>query len=416
MVPTPASYRPHTRTFLTGSFLNALGGGLTLPIMVVYLNQVVGLPLSIASLVLSWTALTGLFCSPVVGSIVDHVGPKVVLVAGIAIKASAMLLWTGVTSATAAFVVTSVAALGDAATWPPQATLMARMVPEHERQRFFGLQFMMLNLGLGLGGMVSSFIVDVHDRHSFARLFALDAASYGLFLCFILALRGVGGRLTPQERGSRHTGSYREVLADRRVIRLTLVAVMILTCGYASVDAGVPAMLTTVGGLDVRQLGPMWTVNTTLIVLLQLVVLRRIAGRSRTRILAVVCAVWAASWVVNGFGVSTPGATFAMACVATGVFALGETLWSPVGAALQNDIAPEHLRGRYNALGAMAWVVAGAIGPAFSGVMLQAGLVWEWIGTLVLLLGVAGGLAVRLGRDLTPQEDGRGDLLPTVGA
>lgn len=408
------SNHAHTRTFLAGALLNAVGSGLTMPIIVVYLNQVVGLPIALASLVLSWTALTGLFTAPIVGAIVDRIGPRPVLLAGIAIKAAAMLMWPDIHNATSAFLISTISAIGDASIWPPQSTMMARMVPAHHRQRFFGLQFMMLNLGLGIGGTVSSFIVSIDDPASFDRLFALDATSYAVYFCFVAVLRGTGGRLSDEERGSKHSGSYREVFADRRLRRLTTMSILLLICGYASVDAGVPAMLTTVGGLDVRQLGPMWTVNTLLIVALQLTMLSRIAGRSRTRLLAVVCMLWALSWSINGVGVTHPRATFLMACLATAVFAVGETIWSPIGAALQNDIAPEHLRGRYNAMGAVSWVVAGAIAPAYAGVMLQAGLATVWVASLVVLLGVAAALALRLRRELTAAEDGRDPGLDVV--
>jgi MFS family permease len=165
-------------------------------------------------------------------------------------------------------------------------------------------------------------------------------------------------------------------------------------------------MLTTTGGLDVNDMGPVWAVNTSLIVLLQLVVLRRISGRSRTKLLAFVCATWSLSWVINGFGVVTHTAVFAMACLSTAVFAVGETVWSPIGAALQNEIAPEHLRGRYNAVGALAWVISGSIGPLISGFMLQRNLVTEWIGMLVALLALAAVVILRMRKVLTAAEDG----------
>jgi len=48
------------------------------------------------------------------------------------------------------------------------------------------------------------------------------------------------------------------------------------------------------------------------------------------------------------------------------VFALGETMLSPVGPALVNEIAPEHLRGRYNAAAGLAWGVSGTLAPAIT--------------------------------------------------
>ncbi len=53
--------------------------------------------------------------------------------------------------------------------------------------------------------------------------------------------------------------------------------------------------------------------------------------------------------------------------VAMSTFALGETLWSPVAPALLNELAPEHLRGRYNSFQSLLWGVSGAIGPMITG-------------------------------------------------
>ncbi len=61
-------------------------------------------------------------------------------------------------------------------------------------------------------------------------------------------------------------------------------------------------------------------------------------------------------------------------CLSTLVFALGETLSGPIVPSLVNDLAPDHLRGRYNAVQSLVWGVSGALGPAFAGLLLGAGL------------------------------------------
>ena len=52
------------------------------------------------------------------------------------------------------------------------------------------------------------------------------------------------------------------------------------------------------------------------------------------------------------------------------VFALGETLQGPTQAPLVADLAPERLRGRYFALGAMSWSAGSILGPAVGGPLL----------------------------------------------
>jgi MFS family permease len=90
-------------------------------------------------------------------------------------------------------------------------------------------------------------------------------------------------------------------------------------------------------------------------------------------------------------------------------FALGETLWSPVAPALLNDLAPEHLRGRYNSFQSLLWGVSGAIGPLIAGLFfMSTELGAAWAVSLALGCLVAALLALRLRQYLTPGQDGMG--------
>ena len=91
-----------------------------------------------------------------------------------------------------------------------------------------------------------------------------------------------------------------------------------------------------------------------------------------------------------------------------GVFAIGETIWSPVLPALVNDLAPGHLRGRYNAVSSLAWNLGSVLGPVYAGMLIGSGLGSLWVAVTVAgcLLGAA--TALRLHRYLTPVQDGRG--------
>jgi MFS family permease len=151
-----------------------------------------------------------------------------------------------------------------------------------------------------------------------------------------------------------------------------------------------------------------FTVNTATIVLVQLVSLRVIAGRSRSRLLAVVATLWALSWLVLGAsGALPPTLAIVAICLSTAVFGLGETLSAPIIPSLVNDLAPAHLRGRYNAVQSLTWGISGALGPAIAGLMLGAGLTAAWLALVVTGLLVAGVMALRMRARLTPALDGR---------
>ena len=97
-------------------------------------------------------------------------------------------------------------------------------------------------------------------------------------------------------------------------------------------------------------------------------------------------------------------AAFLVAACAS-VFALGETLLQPTMPAIVNDLAPDHLRGRYNGLSAGTFQAASILGPIVAGFLIGHGLHLEY-----LLLLIAGCVLVvwlsvaRLEPQLSPED------------
>lgn len=151
--------------------------------------------------------------------------------------------------------------------------------------------------------------------------------------------------------------------------------------------------------------GPVF--DRVVIVLAQLFVIKKLQGQSRTRGLAVVGVVFAAAWFVSGIA-SVIDAASAVAVIAFGaLFALGETVLSPISPALVNALATDELRGRYNALASMVWGVSGVIAPVSAGPLLEAGLGGLWIVLVICGCLVASALALSLRRLVTAEQDGR---------
>jgi MFS family permease len=185
-------------------------------------------------------------------------------------------------------------------------------------------------------------------------------------------------------------------------------ALLLLTCGYGSMEAGIPVFMTEVTGLPVNMIGVVFAFNTFVIVVAQVWVLKRMEGRSRSRAMALTALAWAACWALLAAS-SVFGQVVATVLIIVGisVFALGETVWSPSAPSLINDLAPGHLRGRYNAAGGLVWGVAGSVGPAFAGLVLGAGLGVVWALALAVGSLAAGAVMLSLRALLSPQEDGR---------
>ncbi|HEY5185831.1 MAG TPA: MFS transporter [Actinomycetes bacterium] len=397
------------RRLLTGTALSALGNGLVLPFLVVYLHDVRGMSTSVAGLVIAWQAVIGFAIAPLAGALIDQVGPRRVVVVSPLVMAGGAAGYALVQVPWQAFTTATVLAVGGAAMWPGVSTLMARIVPEEQRQRAFGLQFMLLNLGIGLGGLISGLAVDTSRPITFERLYLVDGLTFLLYGLIVSTLRDVGGPLPATKEHEQ--GGYRDVLRDRAMLRLSAVALVLLASGYGALELGYPAFVTQVLHVAPRVIAFGFVANTLAIVLGQMFAIRLIQGRSRSRVLATVGVLWAVSWGVLGLAVpiSTQVVVVTLVLVAPVVFALGETIFQPVMPALVNELAPAHLRGRYNAMSSLVWNVAGVVGPAIAGLLLGAHLGGLWIAVVAGGCLVAGAAALRLRRALTPAQDG---LLP----
>jgi MFS family permease len=109
--------------------------------------------------------------------------------------------------------------------------------------------------------------------------------------------------------------------------------------------------------------------------------------------LALMNVLWAgAALIVLAGGSLLNGTSAALVFMtATMVFALGETLQGPTQAPLVADLAPERLRGRYFALGAMSWSAGSILGPAVGGPLLGWHPLAVWpISAAVCVLAAAG--------------------------
>jgi MFS family permease len=407
---TPATGSRDARLLLTGVAVDAFGTGLTLPFLVVYLHAVRGIPLETVGLIVAVPATVALVLLAPIGVLVDRVGPRRVAIVGLGAAASGALLLSRAETAGAAFIARIFAGIAAAAFWPANDALIAGVIASDLRQRYYGVSFALLNAGIGVGGIGGAVYVDVARPQTFATVYRADALTFLVPLVLLLIpLRHVGGPLAPaRATAAGEGGSYRVVLRDRVFRRVLILTVVSAFVGYGQVEGGWTAYANAIVRVPARTLGIAFAVNTAIIVVLQTVVLRLIDGRRRTRILMAQAALWACSWAILGTAGHVPGTPLAGPLVVGffGVFALGETLMSPVLPAIRNDVAPPALRGRYNAAAAIAFQLASIGAPAIAGLLLGANRGDAFIVMLICGCGLLALVSVRLERVLPPAANG----------
>jgi MFS family permease len=409
-VSTRTPLDPLVRRLFVGIAFSALGSGLTMPFLYVYLAEVRGIATTTVGLLFAWMGLLGFLGSPVGGTLIDRFGPRPVMVVGLTTEALGVASLTLVHNAWHALAVATFLTLGTVGLYPAATAMLTRLVPEDRREKVYGFQFMLMNAGLGVGGVVSGLLVRISDPASFQHIYLVDALSYVAYILVVLSLPRGTGALSREDAG-RAVGpqpGWGAVLRDRTLLRVVLTSMVVTTFGYAQFEAGFAAYTVGVAGIPANALGWAFGANTASIVLAQLVALRLIEGRSRTRMLALCAATWSVSWAVIALSDAVSGgAAVALVVVGLATFGLGETLWAPVAPAIVNDLATEELRGRYNALQGMTWTVAMIVGPALAGLLLGNGLVHAWVACTVGGTAVASVLFLRLRRHLSPLQDGR---------
>ncbi|MEZ5095229.1 MAG: MFS transporter [Nocardioides sp.] len=342
-------------------------------------------------------------------------GPRPVMIAGLAVEALGLVTLSRIQTLPQAVLAASVVVVGTIVIWPASTALLTRLVPREAREHVYGLNFMLLNAGLGLGGLISSTLVDLESVASFQRLYLIDALAYAVYIVVLLTLpRGTGtladAATEADGDGEPRAGqrpSWALVLRDRTLLWVVGVSTLAITFGYAQLEAGLAAYAVDVAEVPVRVLGWAYAANTAAIVVGQLVTLRLIAGRRRSSLLAVCAAGWSLSWVVIALAGATEGWLSAAAIVAgLGLFGAAETIWAPVAPAIVNDLAVAELRGRYNALHGMTWTFGSIVGPATAGMLLGHHLAGVWVAAVVGGTALAAVLFAGLRRRLTDAQDG----------
>jgi len=373
----------HARRLVFGNMINAIGMGLTMTLFMVYLHTVRGFSAGFAGTVLSFMALIGLAINPLVGTLIDKFGGRIILISGLTIKAIATASFAFVTTKEQVLIVATFMALGDAANWPAQSVCLTRLVDEQARQKVFAFSFMALNLGIGIGGIISSLVITAGNLSSYQRLYILDALTFVIYLSFAISLpKWVGQRLNKEDK---QEGSYKEVFRIKDLMRLFRASILMILFGYASVSAGLPLFITSVLDASPKWLGLIWAANCLAIVLLQAPVLKWVERNTPKRSLIYVGLIWAASWVLVGFSFISPWALILPIQITSSVvFAIGETIWSPTIPTVVNNLIPDHIRGRSNALMALQWGIAGVIAAPLAGFMFDAGLAKLWVAMMCI--------------------------------
>ena len=329
--------------------------------------------LDVAGLLMAWIFAVGVIVTGPGGAAVDRFGARLVTLVACLVHMVGVGILAFADTVPKAIVATTLMGVSGV-TWPAFNAMVAAIVEGPLRQQYFGVNFALVNLGIGLGGVVSGLYVDVTRPETFTVIYLVDAASLLIPVVLLLGpLRHVHARADKPEDTTGIPTSYLQILRQPAMAWLLLLTFIGTFVGYGQMEAGFPAFAREASEVSTRTIGWAFAANTAVIVAAQFLVLRRIAGHRRTRVLMVMSLVWVLAWTVLGLTGLVAGTLIAAFGVVLFhvLFGFGETMFQPTIPAMTNDLAPDHLRGRYNALSSGFFQLGGIAGPVVAGFMLR---------------------------------------------
>ena len=246
---------------------------------------------------------------------------------------------------------------------PANSTAITILAPEGMQLKAFGLQRLALNLGVSFGPAIGGFLAMI----SFGWLFVVDAAT--TFLCAMVLLGYFGWRKNAsQEKIDEQLKATngRELispLADREFVCFLLL-LLVASVVFFQFHVTYPLYLKEHYGLSKPTTGLIYSINTVVIVLFEMLLLEVVRSWPLIRVIG-----WGTLLSSVGFGMLPFGDSIAYCVLSMLVITLGEMLWMPLATAWVAQRSDRGDRGRYMGWYAMTYSTAAVIAPLIGGGM-----------------------------------------------
>jgi MFS family permease len=353
-----------------GAFINRFAS-FAVVFLVLYLTKVRGFSIARAGLAVAAVGVGEVAASVIGGHLADRIGRKWTIALSMFASAVTMLALSQVTAYGLILPVAFLAGLCSEMYRPAGSALMADVVPKGQRVTAFAVLRFAVNLGFAAGVAVAGFLAN----RSFFWVFASDAATSVVFGIIALAYLPHGTRTDHRDRAEG--AGYRAALADRPFL-LFLLSSCLVAFIYFQQQATLPLHVRG-AGFSFADFGLLLSLNGAMVVCLELPLSALTMRRPPRQMIAL-----AAVLVGAGFGLTAFAHSLWLLGVSVAVWTLGEMIGAPVGMAYVADIAPAHMRGRYQGVYGLAWASGTVTGPLIGAMLFSRGETVFWLACAVL--------------------------------
>ena len=392
---------PAAKRWALVAVVDAVGTGMFLPISVLYFTVVVSLSAGSVGAGLGIAGLMGSVATPLSGTLIDRFGARKVMVCCWAAGAAAYVGYLAVSDWGGFVIVASVAHVADRMVNPARKVFLTTIADAEDQVPLMAFQRAVLNVGFGVGGLVTAAVLAVGSHTGYYAVLVLNAVSYAGAIALVLTIpviRPIRPQ-QPREAGGPRAG-YRQVLADRRYVGLAVLNVLVLTYS-TTFTIGMPLWVYEKTSAPAGLVGLLFTFNTVLVVLLQMRTAKSCTSLTQApRVYRTAAALFvlaaAGYWAAHRTGDAT-AVVIGLLVLAVLAHTLTE-LFGAVGEwTVSMTLAPERLRGRYLSLFGLSYSAQEALGPALVIALITANADLAWF-VLAALLAVGCLMSARLVR------------------
>jgi predicted MFS family arabinose efflux permease len=358
-------------------FINRCGF-MVLVYLNIYLTRRLGFSLLQAGHILSAYGLGAIAGGYLGGALCDRIGIRRVQI-GSLVFSGALLIGTGyVFSYPGLTTLLFLYGITATALFPANDTAMSRFCYGEMRAKGFALRRLASNLGITFGPVIGGYLILLDYRWLFWTDGLTTLAAAAVIALFVKTLPA---RAEASAGEARPTN--RSPWRDRTFLAF-MGLFLILTTVFSQLFSTFNLYLNSAYGFPENRIGPLWAVNTILIVIIEMILIHAVRRRSEMKIIAL-----GAVFIGTGFALLPLGRGFGYAAFTVVVWTMGEILTMPLTATVTAARA-----------GAASGRYLGVLSLVFSLSMLIAPLAGNWLyGTIGgdALWPVVGGAAILTG-------------------
>ena len=324
-------------------------GTMVIPFLAVHFTRNLGFSAGQAGIALAVYGIVSLLTSPFAGRLADRVGSQRILTVSLAL--GGLGFWALPLLRTLPQVLAGMAVLSavSEAMRPATLALVSDLAPPRLRRQAYALNRLAINLGMSVGPALGGILA----AHSFQTLFWVDGATSIAASLLLLAFPFRAHSVEVHAGTSPSLGA----IGDRR-LRYVILCLLPVLLVFFQHEGAMPVWMVEQLGLSTRAYGLLFTLNTMLIVFLEVRLNSVTAHWSPARALSVGSAL-----CTVGFGALAFLTTYLGIVATVVVWTFGEMILFPSTAAYVSELAPPERRGEYMGFYSMTFGIGFTLGP-----------------------------------------------------